>query len=113
MKFTGSNYYTVLILCIRVYHPRTYVLKQFQNKGITDISIIVGYKKEKFPFKNVNLIYNNNFENKVNNIQTNTNQLGYAKAQINIMFIVSQTEDSLILIDQHAAHERIVLENLF
>ena len=28
------------------------------------------------------------------------------------MFIVSQTEDSLILIDQHAAHERIVLENL-
>ena len=25
-------------------------LKQFQNKGITDISIIVGYKKEKFPF---------------------------------------------------------------
>ena len=34
----------------------------------------------------------------------------YAKAQINNMFIVSQTEDSLILIDQHAAHERIVLE---
>ena len=28
------------------------------------------------------------------------------------MFIVSQTENSLILIDQHAAHERIVLENL-
>ena len=28
------------------------------------------------------------------------------------MFIVSQTDDSLILIDQHAAHERIVLENL-
>ena len=28
------------------------------------------------------------------------------------MFIVAQTEDSLILVDQHAAHERIVLENL-
>ena len=55
---------------------------------------------------------NENFVNKVNKIQTNTNQLGYAKAQINNMFIVSQTEDSLILIDQHAAHERIVLENL-
>ena len=55
---------------------------------------------------------NNNVVNKVNKIQTNTNQLGYAKAQINNMFIVSQTEDSLILIDQHAAHERIVLENL-
>ena len=55
---------------------------------------------------------NDNAENKVNKIQTYTNQLGYAKAQINNMFIVSQTNDSLILIDQHAAHERIVLENL-
>ena len=55
---------------------------------------------------------NDNAENKVNKIQTYTNQLGYAKAQINNMFIVSQTDDSLILIDQHAAHERIVLENL-
>ena len=45
---------------------------------------------------------NENAENNVNKIQTYTNQLGYAKAQINNMFIVSQTEDSLILIDQHA-----------
>ena len=55
---------------------------------------------------------NDNAENKVNKTQTYTKQLGYAKAQINNMFIVSQTDDSLILIDQHAAHERIVLENL-
>ena len=39
-------------------------------------------------------------------------KLGLAKAQINNMFIVSQTESSLILVDQHAAHERIVLESL-
>ncbi|MBL76958.1 MAG: hypothetical protein CL763_08565 [Chloroflexi bacterium] len=38
-------------------------LKQFQKNGITDISIIVGYKKEKFSLKNVNFIYNDNFEN--------------------------------------------------
>ena len=38
--------------------------------------------------------------------------LGVARAQINKMFIISQTENSLILIDQHAAHERIVLEKL-
>lgn len=42
----------------------------------------------------------------------NLNQLGFAKAQINNMFIVAQTPESLILIDQHAAHERIVLETL-
>ncbi len=46
------------------------------------------------------------------NINKNESYLGFARAQINNMFIVSQTEYSLILIDQHAAHERIVLENL-
>jgi DNA mismatch repair protein MutL len=45
-------------------------------------------------------------------IEKNENKLGYARAQINNMFIVSQTENSLILVDQHAAHERIVLERL-
>ena len=51
-------------------------------------------------------------EKKKNEINNNQNQLGFAKAQINNMFIVAQTNDSLILVDQHAAHERIVLENL-
>ncbi|MBF96191.1 MAG: DNA mismatch repair protein MutL [Alphaproteobacteria bacterium MarineAlpha9_Bin4] len=39
-------------------------------------------------------------------------RLGFAIAQINSMFIISQTKDKVILIDQHAAHERIVLEKL-
>ncbi len=51
-------------------------------------------------------------EKKVNEINNFEHQLGYAKAQINNMFIVAQTQDSLILVDQHAAHERIVLEDL-
>lgn len=38
--------------------------------------------------------------------------LGVAKAQFHDTYILSQTEDALILIDQHAAHERIVLERL-
>ena len=38
--------------------------------------------------------------------------LGVAKAQFHDTYILSQTEDALILIDQHAAHERIVMENL-
>lgn len=36
--------------------------------------------------------------------------LGVAKAQFHDTYILSQTTDALILIDQHAAHERIVLE---
>ena len=55
---------------------------------------------------------NDNIEKKIYDINGSNKQLGYAKAQINNMFIVAQTEESLILVDQHAAHERIVLENL-
>lgn len=38
--------------------------------------------------------------------------LGFAKAQFHDTYIVSQTLDSIIIIDQHAAHERIVMEKL-
>ncbi|WP_294644249.1 DNA mismatch repair endonuclease MutL [uncultured Aureimonas sp.] len=38
--------------------------------------------------------------------------LGAARAQIGRAFIVAETEDSLVLIDQHAAHERLVYEAL-
>lgn len=38
--------------------------------------------------------------------------LGAARTQIHETYIVSQTRDGLIIIDQHAAHERIVYERL-
>lgn len=38
--------------------------------------------------------------------------LGLAKTQVNDTYIISQTEDSLVIVDQHAAHERIVMEKL-
>ena len=38
--------------------------------------------------------------------------MGLAKAQLFETFIVAQTDDSLLLVDQHAAHERIVYEEL-
>ena len=38
--------------------------------------------------------------------------LGLAKAQFHDTYIISQTEDSIIIVDQHAAHERIVMEKL-
>ena len=38
--------------------------------------------------------------------------LGAARAQIAATYIVAETDDALILVDQHAAHERLTLERM-
>ena len=38
--------------------------------------------------------------------------LGAARAQVHDTYIISQTQDSVIIVDQHAAHERLVYEKM-
>jgi DNA mismatch repair protein MutL len=38
--------------------------------------------------------------------------LGAARAQVHATYIVAQTRDSMVIVDQHAAHERLVYERI-
>lgn len=55
-------------------------------------------------------------ENYVSDVNVNTEEtigyLGLAKAQFHDTYIISQAQNGIIIIDQHAAHERIVMEKL-
>ncbi|AHX04777.1 DNA mismatch repair endonuclease MutL [Ehrlichia japonica] len=45
-----------------------------------------------------------------NNSLIDTYPLGYALCQIHNRYIISQTQDSIVIVDQHAAHERLTYE---
>lgn len=49
-------------------------------------------------------------ESHVSETPSASHPLGAARAQVLENYIVSQTEDGLVIVDQHAAHERLVFE---
>ncbi len=69
------------------------------------------------PIKQETLNLSNSYSIKVDKtVEPDTQQklppLGMAKAQINKTYIVSQAEDAILIVDQHAAHERLTYEKM-
>ena len=95
------------------------------NSGIYEKKLINNFSSQenKQNTEPINFISNNNLDiTDENNTQIKKNiennhshaqhRLGYAVGQINNMFIIAQTKNKIVIVDQHAAHERIVLEKL-
>ena len=51
-------------------------------------------------------------ENTDSPISFANHRLGAARAQLHEKYIVTQTDDALVIVDQHAAHERLVFEEM-
>lgn len=87
----------------------TYILKEplrnFQSNYSPQKQIVLPELERKFSYKN-------DYTETAEIQDENVGILGLARAQINDTYIISQTPNSLIIVDQHAAHERIVMEKL-
>ncbi|MDR3285627.1 MAG: DNA mismatch repair endonuclease MutL [Holosporales bacterium] len=76
-------------------------------------------KNDAFAFQNENVVRILEYENKEDDMlssipvqQPECLDLGISKAQLFLSYIISQNNDCIFIIDQHAVHERIVYEKI-
>lgn len=100
------------------------IKQALQNSGVKTSSLASAAMVRAFSKKSSNLLQINEPSLNLNIIPSTNSRdsepikdyetypLGAARAQFHKNYIISQTPDGIIIIDQHAAHERIVYEKL-
>ncbi len=90
-----------------------------KNSNKSSFELINKFQSKNNFQKNLILKENSEIENKANTEVKKIEKksldylpLGFAKSQFHENYIISQTKDGIIIIDQHAAHERIIYEKL-
>ena len=80
------------------------------NSGIPAFAGMTGFREEQATFGPVSFIPAARAERAVEPVPSYP--LGVARGQVAATYIVAEAEDGLVIVDQHAAHERLVLERM-
>ena len=80
------------------------------NSGIPASAGMTGFREEQASFGPVSFVPQARAEPAIEPVPSYP--LGVARGQVAATYIVAEAEDGLIIVDQHAAHERLVLERM-
>ena len=84
------------------------IIEKFSQKNYSQHNLTLKEPSSKiYKTKNENINLNESSKD-----ASDSYTLGFAKSQFHENYIISQTETGIIIIDQHAAHERIIYEKI-
>ena len=73
---------------------------------------IINFKRDTSKQERISVKLENHNSQNIEKNKTENYPLGFAKSQYHDTYIISQTDQGIVIIDQHAAHERLVYEKL-